>query len=79
MDGTAAGIALGAAIAIAGPAMAAAIGQGMAASKAFESMARQPESANKIQAALLLSLALMEALGIYGLLIAILLQGKVVG
>jgi len=75
MDGSA-GIALGAAIAIAGPAAAAAIGQGMAAGKAFESMARQPEAANKIQSALLLSLALMEALGIYGLLIAFLLTLK---
>jgi F-type H+-transporting ATPase subunit c len=71
-----AGMAIGAAIAIACPAAGAAIGQGIAASKAFESMARQPEAANKIQSALLLSLALMEALGIYGLLIAILLQGK---
>ena len=71
------GIALGAAIAIAGPAMAAAIAQGIASSKAFESMARQPEVANKIQSALLLSLALMEALGIYGLLIAIMTVGKI--
>jgi len=71
-----AGIAIGAAIAIAGPAAGAAIGQGIAASKAFESMARQPETANKIQSALLLSLAFMEALGIYGFVIAFLLQGR---
>lgn len=76
MDGNV-GIALGAAIAIAIPAMAAAIAQGISASKAFESMARQPEAANKIQSALLLSLALMEALGIYGFVIAFLLQLKV--
>ena len=75
MEGSA-GIALGAAIAIAGPAAAAAIAQGIAASKAFESMARQPEAANKIQSALLLSLALMEALGIYGFVIAFLMQLK---
>jgi F-type H+-transporting ATPase subunit c len=75
MEGSA-GIALGAAIAIAGPAAAAAIGQGIAAGKAFESMARQPEAATRIQSALLLSLALMEALGIYGFVIAFLMQLK---
>jgi len=76
MEGSA-GIALGAALAIIGPAVAAAIAQGISASKAFESMARQPEAANKIQSALLLSLAMMEALGIYGLLIAIMTLGKI--
>ncbi|MCL2816843.1 MAG: ATP synthase F0 subunit C [Clostridiales bacterium] len=53
------------------------IGQGIAASKAMEGIARQPEAAGKIQTALIISLALMEALTIYGLLIAFMLLGKI--
>ena len=51
------------------------IGQGLAASKAMEGIARQPEAASKIQTALILSLAFMEALTIFGLLIAFMLLG----
>ncbi len=46
-----------------------AIGQGLATGKAVESIARQPEAANDIRGALLLGLALMEALTIYALLV----------
>ncbi len=61
------------AIATIGPALA----QGNAAAKAMESIARQPEAAGEIRTALILSLAFMEALTIYGLLIAFLLLGKI--
>ena len=45
--------------------------------KYLESIARQPEAAKDIRGALLLSMALMEALTIYGLLIAFMLVGKI--
>lgn len=52
------------------------IGQGIAASKAMEAMARQPEMAGTIRSNMIIALALMEALTIYGLLIAFMLIGK---
>ena len=53
------------------------IAQGIAASKAMESMARQPEMAGQIRTTMILAMALMESLTIYGLLIAFMLVGKV--
>jgi len=47
------------------------IGQGQAAGKAVEGIARQPEEESKIRNTLLLSLAFIEALTIYGLVIAL--------
>ena len=47
------------------------IGQGNAAGQAVEGIARQPEAENKIRGTLLLSLAFMEALTIYGLVVAL--------
>ncbi len=49
------------------------IGQGTAAGQAVEGIARQPEAEGKIRATLLLSLAFMEALTIYGLVVALIL------
>lgn len=49
------------------------IGQGNAASSAVEGIARQPEAEGKIRGTLLLSLAFMEALTIYGLVVALVL------
>ncbi|PKM90129.1 MAG: ATP synthase F0 subunit C [Firmicutes bacterium HGW-Firmicutes-12] len=69
-------IALGAALAVAIATIGPGIGQGNAAGKAMESIARQPEAAGEIRTALILSLAFMEALTIYGLLIAFLLLAK---
>ncbi|KAJ0752550.1 putative ATP synthase, F0 complex, subunit C, V-ATPase proteolipid subunit C-like protein [Helianthus annuus] len=43
------------------------VGQGTAAGQAVEGIARQPEAEGKIRGTLLLSLAFMEALTIYGL------------
>ncbi len=55
----------------------AALAQGRAASSAMEGMARQPEAANDIRYALILSLALIESLVIYVLLSFIMLYVKV--
>ena len=70
-------IALAAALSIALSTMFPALGQGKAAKAALEGIARQPEAAKEIRSTLLLSLALMEALTIYGLLIAFMLVGKI--
>lgn len=69
-------IALGAALAIGLPAFGAALGQGKAVAKAMESIGRNPNSADRIQTPMIIGLALMEALAIYGLIIAFILSGK---
>ena len=74
---TSAIIAISAAIAIAISTLGPAIAQGMTAKAAMESIARQPNSANDIRSTLIISLALMEALTIYGLLIAFMLTSKI--
>uniref|UniRef100_A0A453H6S8 ATP synthase subunit C, plastid n=4 Tax=Mesangiospermae TaxID=1437183 RepID=A0A453H6S8_AEGTS len=47
------------------------VGQGTAAGQAVEGIAREPEAEGKIRSTLLLSLAFMEALIIYGLVVAL--------
>ena len=47
------------------------LGQGNAAGQAVEGIARQPEAEGKIRGTLLLTLAFMESLTIYGLVIAL--------
>ena len=69
--------ALGAALAIGLPALGGALGQGRAAASALESIGRNPNAADKVFVPMLLGLALIESLVIYGLIIAILLQGKI--
>lgn len=69
-------IAIGAALAIGLSAVGAGIGQGMAASKALEGMARQPEMKGQLQSVMILAMGFMEALAIYGLVIAFMLVGK---
>ncbi len=59
-------------IATIGPALA----QGNAAAKAMEGIARQPEVSGELRTTLIIALAFMEALTIYGLLIAFMLLGK---
>ena len=54
-----------------------AIAQGMVASKTMESIARQPEAAGQLRSSMILALGLIEALTIYGLLIAFMLIGKI--
>jgi len=69
-------IAIAVAITMAISTIGPAIAQGMTASKAMESIARQPEAAGQIRSSMILALGLMEALTIYGLLIAFMLIGK---
>ena len=54
-----------------------AIAQGITSKTAMEAIARQPDAAGNIRSTLIVSLALMEALAIYGLLIAFMLVSKV--
>jgi len=53
------------------------IGEGIAASKALEGMARQPEIIGDLRTNMLISLAMMEALGIFGLVISFMLFGTI--
>lgn len=70
-------IAIAAALCIALSTVVPALGQGMTAKVAMESIARQPDAAKDIRSTLIISLALMEALTIYGLLIAFMLVSKI--
>ena len=49
------------------------LGQGHIAAKAIESMARQPEAKGSINTAMIISLAMAETNGIYGLVVAMIL------
>ncbi|MCL2366046.1 MAG: ATP synthase F0 subunit C [Oscillospiraceae bacterium] len=49
------------------------LGQGHIAAKAIESMARQPEARGSINTAMIISLAMAETNGIYGLVVAMIL------
>lgn len=66
-------IAIAAALSIGLAAIGAANAQGKATAAAMDAIWRQPEAASDVRGALIVSLALMEALAIYGLLIGILL------
>ena len=70
-------IAIAAAISIAFSTIGPGIGQGLAAAHAMDAIARQPEAAGSIRSSMIIALALMEALTIYGLLIAFMLVAKV--
>lgn len=70
-------IALAAALVLCVTAAFTAMAQGKTASHAMDAIARQPEAAGDIRGSLILSLALMEALTIYGMLIAFMLVGKI--
>lgn len=52
------------------------LGQGKAAAAALEGVARQPDAVGDIRFLLILSLALIESLAIYALLIFFMLYGK---
>ena len=69
-------IAIAAAITIAISTIFPAISQGKTSKAAMESIARQPDAAKDIRSTLIIALALMEALTIYGLLVALMLVGK---
>lgn len=70
---------LGMAVAIGLPiaALGVGLGQGRAAAAALEGIARQPEAAGRIQTAMILALAFMEALALFTLLTFFILSGKI--
>ena len=70
-------IAIAAALVLTLTACTTAVAQGITASRAMDAIARQPEAAGGIRGALVISLALMEALTIYGMLVAFMLVGKI--
>ena len=70
-------IAIAAAFAIAACTVFPALSPGTTAVKALESIARQPEAGGDLRTAMIIALAMMEALTIYGLLIAIMIVGKI--
>lgn len=70
-------IAIAAALAVAFSTIFPALSQGSTAKTAMESIARQPDAAKDIRGAMLIALALMEALTIYGLLVGIMLVSKI--
>jgi len=69
MDGL---VAIGAGIAVL-TGLGAGIGMGIATSKACEAVARQPEASGKINAVLLIGLAITESTCIYGFVVALIL------
>jgi F-type H+-transporting ATPase subunit c len=71
------GLALGAGLAIGVAAMGCGVGQGLAVSSALEGIARNPSASDKIFTPMIIGLALIESLAIYGLVIAFILQGKI--
>ena len=71
-------IAIGAGLAISVAALGGGLGQGMAASSMYQSVARNPQAAGALNTPFILGLALIESLVIYALVIAYLLQGKIV-
>ena len=72
-------LALGTAIGLPLAALGCGIGQGLAAGRALEGMARQPEMAGRIQTGMIIALALIESLVIYALLMFFMLQSKFPG
>ena len=70
-------IAIAAALTIAISTIFPALAQGKTSKAAMESIARQPDSDKDVRSTLIIALALMEALTIYGLLIAFMLISKI--
>ena len=65
---------LAAAIAIALGSMMPALGIGILAGKAMETIGRNPEAAPKIQTAMILAIAFAEAIAIYALVVALIIK-----
>jgi F-type H+-transporting ATPase subunit c len=71
------GLALGAGLAVSLAALGGGIGQGLATAAAVEGIARNPNASDRIFVPMILGLALIESLVIYGLVIAFMLQAKI--
>ena len=72
-----AAVAIAAGVAVALASFGAALGQGRVGAAAMESIGRNPNAADRLFLPLVLSLALLEALALYGFVIAIILTGKI--
>jgi F-type H+-transporting ATPase subunit c len=77
VGGAAGLIGLGAGLAIGAAAFGCGMGQGRAVAAAMESIGRNPNSADRLQTPMIIGLAMIESLGIYALVIAFFLQGKI--
>lgn len=66
-------VAIASALSISVAAIGATVAQGKATASAMDAIWRQPEAANDVRGALIVALALMEAIAIYGLLIGLLI------
>lgn len=64
-------------IAVSIAAFGSALGLSRAIGEAMQAIGRQPEASNKIQTAMIIGCAFIEALTIYALLVVLLLQGKI--
>jgi len=69
--------ALGTALAVGLGALGAGIGDGMVTGKTVESIARQPELRGNLLTTMFISVGLIEALPIIGVVIAFILMGKI--
>jgi F-type H+-transporting ATPase subunit c len=72
-----AGAALGAALAVGLAALGAGIGDGLVSSAAVSGIARQPEAKGNIMTLMFISVGLIEAMPIIGVVIAFMLIGKI--
>jgi len=70
------GIAIGSGLAIGLAVLGAGIGQGLTAGNAASGVARNPGAATQIQVQMIIGLAFVESLALFGLVIAYLLQNK---
>ena len=75
-DGGSWGIAIGAGLAIGLAGLGCGIGQGLAGSGAVQGIARNPGAAGQIQTPMIIALALIESIALYGFVIGFLLQGN---
>jgi F-type H+-transporting ATPase subunit c len=73
------GLAFAAPLAVAFAAVGSGLGLGRAVGSAMEAMGRQPEAIAKIQTAMIIGAAFIEALTLYALLAFFLVQGKIGG
>ena len=71
------GIAIGAGLAIGLAGLGCGIGQGLTGSGAVQGIARNPGAAGQIQTPMILALALIESIALYGFVIGFLLQGNI--
>src|SRR4030095_13757676 len=76
-DSKGAAIAIAAGVAVAIASFGAALGQGRVGAAAMESIGRNPNAAGNLFLPLVLTLALLEALALYGFVIAIILTRKI--